>query len=216
MSHRRIAVVDIETGPLPADMLKKLEPEFKPDPRLKDFAKIEASIEEKRRAWLEGAALSAVTGRVLCVGILEGGQPVFIADADESKLLANWWTWYAKALADRKDQTLAIIGHNLKAFDIPFLVRRSWILGVKPGPVMDGRYLAGHFIDTMEAWQLGDRHCGEPCGLGAVARALGVGDKTGSGADFAKLWASDRPKALEYLCNDLKLTAAVAERLGIA
>jgi hypothetical protein len=48
-----------------------------------------------------------------------------------------------------------------------------------------------------------------------------VGAKTGcephgppSGAKFGQLWQSDRAKAVDYLRNDLHLTAKVAEVLG--
>ena len=51
--------------------------------------------------------------------------------------------------------------------------------------------------------------------LDAIAKHLGIGAKTGSGADFAKLWQSDRAKAVEYLRNDIELTAKLAEVLGV-
>ena len=51
--------------------------------------------------------------------------------------------------------------------------------------------------------------------LDAIAKHLGVGAKNGNGADFAKLWQKDRAKAVEYLRNDVQLTAKVAEVLGV-
>ena len=46
-----------------------------------------------------------------------------------------------------------------------------------------------------------------------LAKHLGVGQKTGSGADFAKLWVEDRAKALAYLESDLTLTKLCFERM---
>ena len=67
-------------------------------------------------------------------------------------------------------------------------------------------------IDLRDAWQLGDRQARGS--LDVIAKHLGVGTKNGNGADFAKLWQTDRKQALAYLKNDLELTARVAEALG--
>ena len=53
-----------------------------------------------------------------------------------------------------------------------------------------------------------------PLGEGQPAKHLGVGEKSGDGKDFARLWATDRAAAEGYLRNDLELTARVAVGLG--
>ena len=106
-----------------------------------------------------------------------------------------------------------MIGFNSNAFDLPFLIRRSWKHRVPvPFGIRRGRYWAEQMIDLRDAWQLGDRQARGS--LDVVAKHLGVGAKNGSGADFAKLWQSDRAKAVEYLRNDVELTARVADALG--
>ena len=67
-------------------------------------------------------------------------------------------------------------------------------------------------VDLRDAWQLGERQARGS--LDVIAKHLGIGEKNGSGADFARLWQSDRAKAVEYLRNDLQLTVKVAEALG--
>jgi DNA polymerase III epsilon subunit-like protein len=107
-----------------------------------------------------------------------------------------------------------LIGFNSNQFDLPFLVRRSWKhrVPVPPG-IRRGRYWSEQMIDLREHWQLGDRQARGS--LDAIAKHLGIGAKNGSGSDFARLWVNDRPKAVEYLRNDLQLAAGVARALGI-
>jgi uncharacterized protein YprB with RNaseH-like and TPR domain len=106
-----------------------------------------------------------------------------------------------------------MVGFNCWAFDLPFLIRRSWKHRIPvPLGIRRGRYWSDQMVDLRDAWQLGDRQARGS--LESIARHLGVGAKNGSGAEFAKLWRSDRAKAVEYLRNDLELTACIAETLG--
>ena len=132
-----------------------------------------------------------------------------IGDDDEAALLRKFWT-VCRGEMGRINQ---MVGFNSLLFDLPFLIRRSWKHRV-PVPVglRRGRYWADQMIDLREAWQMGDRQARGS--LDAIAKHLGIGAKNGSGADFAKLWQSDRAKAVEYLRNDIELTAKLAEVLG--
>lgn len=205
---------------------------------LKDQAKINEKIEAARVAheaakdnaasilktakekhwqdFLERAALSAITGRVLAVGYLATESGKFAVDhgnGDEKKLLSSFWSKYAKCRQDSRK----MVGHNVAGFDVPFLLRRSWILEVDvPETVLDrNRYLDPIFVDTMALWGCGSR---EAVKLDVLGQVLGVGRKLEGvdGAMFHKLWfgtEDDRAKAVEYLVQDLRLTAAVAGRM---
>jgi hypothetical protein len=210
-------VFDIETGPLPEVKLKDLMPEFEPDARLTDPVKIGRDIERKKENWIEKAALSAGTGRVLVVGILDSDGLKFI-EGDEKGMLERWWDFYESKLeeAHRMQSILHFIGHNIKEFDLPFLVRRSWINRIIPSDLKKGRYYHEHLIDTMESWQMGSsRSESGSCSLDILARVLEVGMKSGDGKDFSKLYAEDRKAALKYCENDLRITWGVAESMGI-
>jgi hypothetical protein len=50
--------------------------------------------------------------------------------------------------------------------------------------------------------------------LDRLAKFVGVGEKSGSGADFYEKWLNDRDAALEYLENDVRLTKAVWDKIG--
>lgn len=164
------------------------------------------------------AALDATTGRVLAIGYRtpEGKVAIDHADGDENKLIANFWTKQQKV----RGQQRKLVGANVLAFDLPFLIRRSWILGVDvpASGVRNGRYFDSCFVDLRELWLLGQRWGECPSSLDVMAKALGCGAKNGQGGDFAKLWfgtADERQQAVAYLLNDLEMTAAVAAKLGV-
>ena len=140
-----------------------------------------------------------------------------VCEATEGPILRDWWKLVSEWLANK----LTIVGHNSNSFDWPFLIRRSWRLGVTvPREVMQGRYLCPLLKDTMELWNCGQRAY---VGLDPLAKFFGCGGKpTGEdackGADFARrfeLGGDERAKAVEYLKNDVAMTAGVAKALGV-
>ena len=201
---------DIETGALPLEEIEKYCPGFEAPGNYRDEAKIQSYIAEKRKDWIERAALSATTGRVIAIGYLSDGDFGVIASGDEAEDISAFW-----ALIQRnKAITQRVVGFNIASFDIPFLVRRSWRLGVYVPPTLfRGRYINEAFVDLMDSWRMGNRE--QSISLGDLAKFLNVGEKSSSGKDFAALWESDRASALSYLQNDLKLTELCAERMAI-
>jgi len=181
------------------------------------------SIEtERAEAWatfVEKAPLNPLTGRVVAIGYLgSNGQLNLVnGDGDEPAALRDFWE--TVAMASRGNHQL--IGFNSAGFDLPFLVRRSWRHGV-PIPTElvrspNGRYWSPLFTDLLELWSTGDRKAAK---LDTIARFFGVGSKPDGmdGGDFHRLWAGseeDRQRAANYLENDLRMTQAVAERMGV-
>jgi DNA polymerase III epsilon subunit-like protein len=132
----------------------------------------------------------------------------------EPKLIKWFWDMWDDGVYDNK-----FVGHNIHGFDLPFMVKRSWYLGIKiPYLAYDDRgYFHKSFVDLMKIWSLGDRSYIK---LDRLGELLGVGRKTDgvTGADFARLWngtKEERKKAYEYLENDLTVTAAIAKRMGV-
>lgn len=189
---------------------EQFKPEFTPDARLKDLEKVKADLVAKELAWFDKLALKAPTARILAIGYVEDEkEPVIIHDIPEQDMLKRFWDLF------RENGGYKFVGHNIISWDIPFLIRRSYILGVYvPFETMEGRYLTRRFCDTMLTWACGD---GSMISLDMLSRVLGVGKKNGEGKDFAGLYNNPetRQQALDYLLNDLKLTRDCANRMGI-
>ena len=201
-------IMDIETGPLDISQLTALIPEFKPDSRLKDPEKIKLDLESKKQDWLSEAALHANTGQILAIGILHGIDWRILHSKPETDIINEFWDRFEHSVG------ASFIGHYIKGFDVPFIMRRSWLLGIKiPFGVINGRYLSPRFIDTMEVWSCGVFK--ETISLDNLSKACGLKGKNGDGKDFSKLFETDKDKALEYLANDLKLVKGVAKQMGL-
>ncbi len=200
--------------------------------RTKDPGKIEAIIERARekglieqqelvqrveeaekkhvKGFAEKAALDACRGQVLAIGYLSERGPR-IDDRDEKSMLVQFWDIFRSASGDGRK----MVGFNISGFDLPMLVRRTWLLGLHvPIDVIDrNRFWHPCFIDLAEVYRLGVY--GEYKGINEIGLSMGIGGKLDgvSGKDFHKLWAEDRQKAKEYLLRDLELTKGIAERI---
>lgn len=179
----------------------------------------EANVQQAKAEWwmdlLSKAALSPLTGRILAIGYrnADNGKQAIDGDESETVILENFWRKYHQC----RSASRRMCGFNILGFDVPFVVRRSWLLGVDvPDTVIEkGRYLDGHvFIDLMQLWGCGNR---EYIQLDALTKAFGIGGKPEgiNGGDFARLWTTDRDAAEAYLANDLDLETKLAARLGV-
>jgi len=154
-------------------------------------------------------ALDALTGRIVCVGLLfdDGKTRVeqAILEEDETKLLVKLW--------DSLKPTDAIVGHNVLEFDVPFIKQRSWIQNIRPSRPIDLRkFYTVDVIDTMQLWTNWGFKKG--VSLDDLAMALGVGQKTGHGTDVAHWWAiRDFAGIQRYCMEDVRLTHRVYQRL---
>jgi len=182
-------------------------------------AKAAAFAEFKSRA-----ALSATTGQILCVGyhnpetdktaIYDGANKD--GDTPEVRILGRFWAKFEEC----KQQKRPMIGLNIHDFDLPFIMRRSWILGVETprGVLTQGRFWCDTFIDLRKLWLCGQMANGTKSSFDELAAAFGTSGKPSgiSGGDFARLWEEDRATAIAYLENDLKQPAKWAAAMGAA
>lgn len=223
---------DIETGPLPEETLRETwtlptlaefaatcDKRWKPETVAAKYDEAKAGMWDE---YVAKAALSPLTGRVLAIGYqLPNGRYVCHHHEEhdsELGLIDRFWAIIKKGI----DQKELIVGHNVKGFDLPFLLRTSWLLGIEPPPeIFDGRYWHRFIVDTMERWQCGNYrdqfvkldHLGKAFGLGGKSQDGGV-----SGAEFSRFyWGTEEERglALRYLIRDVEETAAVAARMGV-
>lgn len=214
-------IFDIETGPLPAELLSQIyESPSEDDIPYGNRTKLDTRmsfraeyLEEHKQKFFERAALSAETGRVLCIGlgiITESNETHVLHHEEESEILREFWQLVSKCIS----REIPMVGWNSHRFDIPFLTTRSWINRVPVPPIRSGqrRYLNDNFVDAMKVFvNFEDKFCG----LNRAAKLFGIGEKTGNGSNFHELWDWDREKAIEYVVTDIQLTSKIASRIGI-
>lgn len=218
---------DIETGPLTEPQLRELYRE----PTLEEFVAgcpsnwkretCEAKYPDAKAAgwqkFIDRAALDATTGRVVAIGVvLPGEQPSIIGHDSEAEMLDEFWANVADAIRWQ----MPLIGVNIEHFDLPFLIRRSWINRVPvPAGLKQGRYWSPIVTDLMVVWMQGGR---DYVSLDTLCKAFGLPGKVREvdgvavdGASFHRLWAENRPVAEKYLLGDLAPLAELARRMGV-
>jgi predicted PolB exonuclease-like 3'-5' exonuclease len=206
-------VFDIETIPQDEAKLLALAPEFTAPANLKDPAKIEAAIARKRADYLADAALNWKTAEVVLIGAGDDTGIQSFTAGTEKELIGNFLGLLGEALPDG----VAVGGHNVKGFDLPMLVNRARVHGLKvPMSVLSfwkGRP-AWHesIFDTLELLSFGRSFEGN--GVEEVARVLGLPPKLGHGGDFPMLWRADRPGALAYNRRDVEIEIEIARICG--
>ncbi len=166
------------------------------------------------------AALSARTGRVLAIGYMMfeiGDQNSAIewvddvSSKDERDLVGTFWEFFLDHKADHY-----FLGHNIIGFDVPFLMQRSFVLGLNPPSEFHAvpRY-SPRFVDTAHYWGAG-KYPKEYISLEDLCFVLGLDmKKTADGAMFYEMFEQEPNKAREYCLNDLHMTLACAERMRI-
>ena len=210
---RKIIVFDIETASQPEAEIAHLIPQFNPPANYKDPEKIKAWFEKAKLDWLTDAALDPVSGRIEAIGLAtfhpEHGIQYNIqlnehgTLEDEADLLRDFWTMTVMK------NTVEWVGFNCFGFDLPFMMRRSWKVGVMPpANIRSGRYWGDQFVDLLDLWQMGNRQTF--ISLDRLGKYLGLPGKAGDGQFFHKL---ERDQKIAYLEGDLKLTMNIAQRL---
>ena len=202
-------VFDIETVPQDPTKLLALAPEFTAAANLKDPEKIAASIAKKRADYLADAALNWKTAEVVLIGAGEDAEIQSLTADTEKELIGSFLSVVADALGDG----VVVGGHNVKGFDLPMLVNRARVHGLKiPANVLSfwkGRptWHDGIF-DTLEILSFGKSFDGN--GVDDVARVFGLPPKLGHGGDFPVLWRADREGAIAYNRRDVEIEIEIA------
>lgn len=206
-------VVDIETVGLP-NAADYLEPP-QPDKRLKDAERIIIDIQQKAEEQLAMCSLDWNVGRVAALGIWteEDGSDEFQCINEEREALVLDMFW-------RASRGKTIIGFNIKAFDLRFLIRRSQLLGVKHPELDLGKYSKKGIVDLYLDLTFGDGIYDKGAmrrSLKAFCRRFGipVNDDI-KGEDIPKLVeAGEWETVLSHVRSDVEITVALARKLGV-
>jgi len=140
-------IFDIET------QVNKSALEFMPDPKppsnYKKQESIDRYIEEEKAKQIDRAALDADYGKIVAIGVKEddvstdsrvvGGEEAM----DEFLLILWFWSIYLQNGGQS-------CGYNIIGFDLPYILRRSFALGIKPSIIPNlAKYRTHPTLDLM-------------------------------------------------------------------
>lgn len=143
---KKIVALDLETIANP-NMLELL-PEVTAKKSLKDPAKIEADIAEKKSKQIEGMGLDPMLNMICCAGWCDkdGAHSLSITKADyksEKKLLLDFW----EVLSEYDH----FVTFNGRPFDLRVMLLHGITHGIRPSVNIDnGRYNRGNHTDLRQ------------------------------------------------------------------
>ena len=222
MSTIRHSIFDIESGPQSLDRLQGIIPAFDPDNvkignlgEEKAREKIEKARAEHMTRFQRSAALSAVTGEILAIGIMReveaGKPPVFELLIDREDLILR--AFFAIFAESQKKHPTQWLGYYIRNFDLPFIIRRAWKHGIMLPEGFQGRSLPWQFTDLYDTWRLMEY---PPEAIRSI-RLRDISEwvrRPGTALNFHELIRLDREEAIAYLKNDLWLTWKLAGVMG--
>ncbi len=175
-------VIDIETVPLDR----------------KEYEKRESHAEKIK-------LLNPIDSKIIAIGLKKkDSEPVVLVGGDEAELLAEFW----KEIAKSKSLSTKLVGFNIKDFDIPFLVTRSFVANVEIVP-----FTLKEIVDIREklaAYKFGNIR-GKLKEFGSF---LSIDKADMDGAMVAEeYWKGNTARIAKYLRKDLEITETVYQRL---
>lgn len=219
-------IIDIESLAKPAEVILANLPPWDEDEartRLPKNYKVPATIgswlEEDRsnhgKDILDRAALMPEYANVAVVGVYNevGVGQASLKDHAEEVLVGAALEHIE--MAARKGRF--VLGWNILGFDLPFLIRRAWILGVKVGTMIYNplsRYpVSENIVDMMDRFKCGNRKAPHTS-LNNALKSMGLPEKP-DGKEFAKMWAESQTKALAYNREEILGQADLYRRMGV-
>lgn len=221
----RTIFLDIETVPtIRPDVIADIRASIKPPATYKKPESIKEWMEENLDAETELAvrktALDGAFGRVCCIGIAIDDRPAktlhlgnemglltMLSDELDKLPVSDWWT-------------TVVVGHNVSAFDLRFLMQRHIVHGIKPHAIIKRAAQAkpwddAKVFDTMVQWA----GVGNRISLDKLCNVLGIqtpkGEITGANVwDFVR--AGKIEEVADYCKRDVEATRKVWERLTFA
>lgn len=214
---------DIETIPASESSLPALK--FLYEKKISKLDPESDKTAETFEKFLESTSFDGAFGRICCIGYAINDKPTEFIDGveNEAEMVKKFWE-----IAGKMD---LIIGHNIRDFDLPFIMQRSAILNVKPSwnkfeepgkkPwdmvkfLSFARYKNAPIFDTMHEWTNWSTTRGGKS-LEHIALAMGIPTpKEGiDGSEVASFFKQGRIKEIcDYCMRDVETTRKVYKRM---
>lgn len=152
-------------------------------------------------------------GRICCIAyILENGKvEKGILKGEEKEILKEFWK-----IAGEAD---LFIGHNIFEFDLPFILRRSIIHGIKPTQNINFRkFYNSPIFDTMCFWANWSYEPGKKVRLDTLAKVFGFPTSKDE-MDGSMVWPYYKDGKVDEICKycmkDVELTRKIYYKLVI-
>ncbi|PKN83356.1 MAG: hypothetical protein CVU46_17200 [Chloroflexi bacterium HGW-Chloroflexi-8] len=200
--HEKRLIFDIETI-ANLDTLR-YAPEPEAPGNLKDPEKIAKAIEEKRQDQIDRAALDPDYGEIVTIGFSTSPKgEIQVLHGDEKLMLEKFWNVF-------DDCSGRCVGYNILGFDLPYLLRRSMAVGVRPIilPIL-AKYRTDPVTDLM-----GILYNWNPAkSLKQVAKIYQLPIECPE-VDGSKVGSLPLEEIIKYQISDVKLTISLWERMN--
>lgn len=198
--------LDIETLPAPGEKIDMIKALWE-DARKKNGTKDQKGINDFD-TFFRNTSFQGEFGRIFCVGYAVDNAQAECLVGDEKEILQKFW-----GLA--KDAHL-FIGHNVMGFDLPFIYKRSIILGVRPSKELSfARYRNNPIYDTMCEWERWGMK--SATSLHKLSLAMGLASPKEEGIDGSKVYdyflAGKGEEIAKYCMRDVEATRRVYKRM---
>ncbi len=193
---------DIETIPSPEEARKM---------HLEILKKRKSNAEKSDQAMYEHTSLEGTFGRICCIAVIKEDGEGKILDEEvftgsEKEILTKFW--------ESARGVNRFIGHNIWAFDLPFIYKRSIINGIRPLQLNMARYRNVPIYDTMLEWELWNMQKGQK--LDTLAKVLGLPTSKDE-MDGSMVWSYYQEGLFDEICKycmkDVVLTRQVYKKM---
>lgn len=150
---------------------------------------------------IETIGLEPFSDKIICISLFLDNKTITFASDDEKQILQDFF----KAINDVK----VLIGYNIDSFDIPFLIKRALIHGVKV------TFLNKKIIDLRKTAN-GFFYCYDKYGKGTLrqwADILGYKTETSNGEQMPTYYNNNEWNKIKEHCEeDIKITKSLYDR----
>ncbi len=215
---QKIMTIDIETLPTEStEVITKIGSTIKPPANYKKQETIDQWMTENYEIELKNrvskTALDGAYGKIACIAwSIDDEIHTTLQIDNETDVIISLYEY----ISSITNVDLAFCGHYISSFDLPFLLQRSIILGIKPPQAILRAMRAKSWDDCIRDTHLmwtGDRN--KHIGLGTLCWILGVdhGSPDFEGSMVADTWADDPQKVIDYCAHDVKATVEIYNKL---